>query len=230
MARTARTGRMAHNRQSARAESPLLPCGDSNWRAARLQGRCRPGGHYDVALSATVFKVELGVSDVDHGYYADHALTVARHPSETDERMVVRLLAFGLRAHRLSDVDGELAFGPGLSTPGVPDLRLADYTGRILEWINVGQPDERVLGKAASQADQVLLYPFAAGVATWWRTVGPKVAGLANLSVLQIPHESVQQLAQSVDRRVSAQVMVIEGQVTMTVGGVDVTFTPEPLE
>jgi uncharacterized protein YaeQ len=99
-----------------------------------------------VALSATVFKVELGVSDVDHGYYADHTLTVARHPSETDERMVVRLLAFGLRAHRLSDLDGELAFGAGLSTPGVPDLRLADYTGRILEWINVGQPDERALG------------------------------------------------------------------------------------
>src|SRR4051812_5711314 len=73
----------------------------------------RQGGHYDVALSATVFKVELGVSDVDHGYYADHTLTVARHPSETDERMVVRLLAFGLRAHRLSDVDGELAFGAG---------------------------------------------------------------------------------------------------------------------
>ena len=198
--------------------------------AAQVHGRCRLGGHYDVALSATVFKVELGVSDVDHGYYADHALTVARHPSETDERMVVRLLAFGLRAHRLGDVDGELAFGPGLSTPGVPDLRLTDYTGRILEWINVGQPDERVLGKAASQADQVLLYPFATGVATWWRTVGPKVAGLQNLSVVQIPHASVQQLAQSVDRRVSAQVMVIEGQVTMTVGGVDVTFTPEALE
>lgn len=183
-----------------------------------------------MALSATVFKVELGVSDVDHDYYADHTLTVARHPSETDERMVVRLLAFGLRAHRLSDVDGELAFGPGLSTPGVPDVRLADYTGRILEWINVGQPDERVLSKAASQADQVLLFPFAAGVATWWRTVGPKVAGLPNLSVMQIPHTPVQQLAQSVDRRVAAQVMVIEGQVTMTVGEVDVTFTPERLQ
>ena len=188
------------------------------------------GGHYDVALSATVFKVELGVSDVDHGYYADHTLTVARHPSETDERMVVRLLAFGLRAHRLSDVDGELAFGAGLSTPGVPDLRLADYTGRVLEWINVGQPDARALGKAASQADQVLLFPFAAGVATWWRTVGPKVAGLPNLSVVQIPHEPVLQLARTVDRRVAAQVMVMEGQVTMTVGGVDVTFTPEPLK
>lgn len=93
-----------------------------------------------------------------------------------------------------------MAFGPGLSTPGVPDLRLADYTGRILEWINVGQPDERALGKAASQAEQVLLFPFAAGVATWWRTAGPKVAGLSNLSVVQIPHAAVQQLAQTVDR------------------------------
>lgn len=183
----------------------------------------------DVALSATVFKVELGISDIDRGYYADHTLTVARHPSENDERMIARLLAFGLRAHRLSDIDGELAFGPGLSSPGVPDLALTDYTGRIVEWITVGQPDERALGKAAGQADQVLIFPFAAGAATWWRTVGPKVAGLPNLSVVQIPHESVQQLARTVDRRVSAQVMVIEGQVTMTVGGVDVTFTPELL-
>jgi uncharacterized protein YaeQ len=177
-----------------------------------------------------VFKIELGVSDVDHGYYADHTLTVARHPSETDERMVVRLLAFGLRAHRLADVDGELAFGPGLSTPGVPDLRLTDYTGRILEWINVGQPDSRVLAKAVSQADQVLLFPFSTGVATWWRTTGPKLVGLGNLSVIQIPYPPVQQLAQAVDRRVSARVMVMEGQVTMALGDVDVTFTPEPLK
>ncbi|MGU3294694.1 YaeQ family protein [Williamsia sp. M5A3_1d] len=182
-----------------------------------------------MALSATVFKVELGVSDVAHNYYADHTLTVARHPSETDERMVVRLLAFGLRAHRLNDVDGELTFGAGLSTPGVPDLRLADYTGRILEWITVGQPDERALSKAAGQADQVVLYPFAAGVATWWRTVGPKVAALPNLSVTQIPHSPVAQLAQTIDRRLSAQVMIIEDEVTMTLGGVDVTFTPDPL-
>ena len=112
----------------------------------------------------------------------------------------------------------------------MPDLRLADYTGRIREWINVGQPDERVLGKAAGQADEVLLFPFAAGVATWWRTLGTKVAGLANLSVVQIPHAPVQQLAQTVERRVAAQVMVMEGEVTMTVGGVDATFTPVPLQ
>ena len=76
----------------------------------------------------------------------------------------------------------------------------------------------------------MVLFPIAACVSTWWRTVGPKVAGLPNLSVLQIPHAPVQELAQTVDRRFSAQVMVIESQVTMTVGGVDVSFTPEPLQ
>ena len=186
--------------------------------------------HYGVALSATVFKAELGVSDVDHGYYADHALTVARHPSETDERMVVRLLAFALRAHRLRDVDGELAFGPGLCVPGVADLQLTDYTGRILEWIDVGQPDARGLAKAAGRADRVLLFPFAAGTPAWWRTVGRRVAGLSNLSVERIPHQPVRQLAQAVERRVTAQVVVMGGQVSVTLGGVDVAFTPEPLK
>ena len=102
-------------------------------------------------------------------------------------------------------------------------------TTRAGSWSGSSSASERVLSKAASQSDQVVLFPFAAGVATWWRTVGPKVAGLQNLSVIQIPHQPVQQLAQTVDRRVTAQVMVIEGQVTMTVGEVDVTFTPEPL-
>lgn len=100
-----------------------------------------------------------------------------------------------------------------------------------MEWINVGQPDERALGKAASQADhdQVLLFPFASSATTWRRTVAPKVSALKNLSVVQIPHAAVQQLAETVDRRFSAQVLVMEGQVTMTVGDVDVTFTPEPM-
>jgi len=185
--------------------------------------------HYGVALSATVFKAELGVSDVDHGYYADHALTVARHPSETDERMVVRLLAFALRAHRLRDVDGELAFGPGLCVPGVADLQLTDYTGRILEWIDVGLSDARALGRASGRAERVVLFPFAAGTPAWWRTVGPKVAGLSNLSVLQIPHPPVRRLAGAVGRRMTARVLVLADEVTVTLGDVEVAFTPERL-
>lgn len=116
-----------------------------------------------MALKSTVFKANLQIADIDHGYYADHALTLARHPSETDERMMVRLAALALNAHELVDIcqgDGTLAFGAGLSDPDDPDLHLTDYTGRKRLWVEVGQPDDKPLAKACSQADAVRVYPF----------------------------------------------------------------------
>jgi uncharacterized protein YaeQ len=83
-----------------------------------------------MALKSTIFKVNLQIADIDHGYYADHALTLARHPSETDERMMIRLAALALHAHALQDVcngDGTLAFGAGLSDPDDPDVSLTDF-------------------------------------------------------------------------------------------------------
>lgn len=171
-----------------------------------------------MALSATIFKIELSVSDIDHGYYEDHSLTVARHPSETDERMVVRLLAFALRAHRLAQVDGTLDFGPGLSTPDTPDLQLTDYSGLVLDWIDVGQPDEKALAKASKRADTVQLFPFSTGVDSWWKVVGPRVSSLTNLVVQQVPAAAVRELAASVDRRMNVQVTVLDGELTVSIG------------
>src|SRR4051794_1616348 len=102
-----------------------------------------------MALKSTVFKVELAVADIDRGYYEDHLLTLARHPSETDERMMVRLLAFALHAHPL------LAFGRGLSSADEPDLWQRDLTGTIERWIDVGLPDERDVRKACGRAPDV---------------------------------------------------------------------------
>src|SRR5690606_15844529 len=116
-----------------------------------------------MALKSTVFKAQLQVADIDHGHYADHALTLARHPSETDERMMVRLAALALQAHQLQALcggDGTLAFGAGLSDPDDPDLHLTDFTGRKRLWVEVGQPEERPLAKACSQADAVVLYVY----------------------------------------------------------------------
>ena len=90
-----------------------------------------------MALNATIFKVKLNISDLDRHYYADHALTLARHPSETDERMMVRLVALALNAHQLNDMckgDGTLAFGAGLSDPEDPDVSLTDFTGARVSW------------------------------------------------------------------------------------------------
>ena len=95
-----------------------------------------------MALKSTVCKVVLSVADIDRGYYRDHELTIARHPSETDERMMVRLLAFALHA------DEALEFGRGLSTEDEPDVWRRDLTGVILQWIEVGLPDEREVRKA----------------------------------------------------------------------------------
>ena len=98
-----------------------------------------------MALKSTIFKAHVAIADIDHGYYADHALTLARHPSETDERMMVRLAALALQAHRLHDDcggDGTLTFGAGLSNPEDPDVSLRDFTGASRLWIEVGQPED----------------------------------------------------------------------------------------
>jgi uncharacterized protein YaeQ len=184
-----------------------------------------------MALSATIFKIELSVSDIDHGYYEDHSLTVARHPSETDDRMMVRLLAFALRAHRLAEVDAELTFGPGLSTPDTQDLLLADLSGQTLDWIMVGQPDEKALSKAAKKAEILVLYPFSTGVDSWWRTVGPRVAGVDRLRVEQLPATAIKTLGARADRRMAVQVTVLDGAVTVAVGDHDpVELTPVLLQ
>src|SRR5512147_3279852 len=105
-----------------------------------------------MALKSTIFKAELQISDMDRNYYGSHSLTIARHPSETDERMMVRLLAFALHANE------GLAFGRGLSTDDEPDLWQRDLTGAIRLWIDVGLPDEKLLRRACGRADEVVVY------------------------------------------------------------------------
>ncbi len=124
-----------------------------------------------MALKSTIFKVELSVADIDRGYYGDHALTIARHPSETDERMMVRLLAFALHA------DAALAFGRGLSTEDEPDLWQRDLTGTIERWIDVGLPDERDLRRACGRAREVSVLAYGGrAVELWWEGVRERLA------------------------------------------------------
>src|SRR6185295_12969669 len=117
-----------------------------------------------MALKSTIFKAEISVADIDRGYYRDHALTIARHPSETDERMMLRLLAFALHA------DDALEFGRGISTDDEPDLWRRDLTGAIKAWIDVGLPDEREVRKACGRADQVHILAYGGrAVDLWWQ-------------------------------------------------------------
>lgn len=183
-----------------------------------------------MALRSTVFKATLAIADIDRGYYADHALTIARHPSETDERMMVRLAAFALNAHSVQTLcngDATLSFGAGLSTPEDPDVVLRDFTGRTRLWIEVGQPEERPVAKACSQADEVAVYAYSASADIWWRGVEGKLSRLAHLSVWRIPAAQSQALAAMARRSMQLQATIQEGHLLMGDGGT--TAEVEPL-
>jgi len=183
-----------------------------------------------VALKSTIFKAQVAVADIDHGYYADHALTIARHPSETDERMMIRLAALALNAHKLQSVcngDGTLGFGAGLSSPDEPDVILRDYTGQSRVWIEVGQPEDRPIAKACGQADEVIVYPFSSGADVWWRGIEGKLVRLSNLSVWRITAEQSQALAQLAQRTMQLQATVQEG--VLMIGDGRTTVDVEPV-
>ena len=167
-----------------------------------------------MALKSTIFKANVAIADFDHGYYADHALTLARHPSETDERMMVRLVAMALQAHELNDTcggDGTLAFGAGLSDPDDPDASLTDFTGRKRLWIEVGQPS-----KACSQADAVVVYAFGSAAEVWWKGIENKLTRLDRLQVWRLPHEQAQALNQLAERSMQLQALIQDGAITLS--------------
>ncbi|GAA4426029.1 YaeQ family protein [Acidovorax lacteus] len=172
-----------------------------------------------MALKSTIFKANVQIADIDHGYYADHPLTLARHPSETDERMMVRLAALALQAHQLQALcqgDGTLAFGAGLSDPDDPDVSLTDFTGRKRLWIEVGQPEDKPLAKAASRADAVVVYAFHHAAEVWWKGIETKLTRLDKLQVWRIPAEASQALAQLAERSMQLQATVQEGALTLS--------------
>jgi uncharacterized protein YaeQ len=159
-----------------------------------------------MALKSTIFKAELQIADMDRGYYGNHALTIARHPSETDERMMVRLLAFALHAHE------RLAFAKGLSADDEPDLWQRDLTGAIEVWIDVGQPDDKRIRKACGRAAKVFVYSYSGhGADVWWNQVGAKLERIRNLGVYNVPGGTGPALAKLADRNMQLQCTIQDG-------------------
>ncbi|MEO6896637.1 MAG: YaeQ family protein, partial [Caldimonas sp.] len=158
-----------------------------------------------MAQKATVFKAELQIADIDRSLYADHLLTLARHPSENDERMMIRLLAFALNVP-VDDHGGALEFAKGMWEPEEPELWQKDLTGRLLHWIEVGQPEERRLVKASGRADKVSVYAFSHGAPVWWAGLGNRVGRAGNVEAWQIPSEQSRELAALAQRGMRLQV------------------------
>ena len=165
-----------------------------------------------MALKATIYKADLSIADMDRNYYQEHPLTIARHPSETDERLMIRLLAFALHA------DPALAYGKDLFDVDEPALWLKDLTGAIDLWIEVGQPDEKRILKAAGRAERVIVYSYSATSSIWFQGLANKIDRAKNVSVINIPAEISAQLEKMASRSMQLQCTIQDGQVWITDG------------
>lgn len=165
-----------------------------------------------MALKSTVYKADLEVSDLDRNCFDKFGLTIAKHPSETDERVMVRCLAFAL--HAIED----LVFAKGISDTDEPDIWQKDLTGIINLWVEVGQPDEKRILKACGRSKQVVIYSYSNNSAIWWSQTGPKVARAKNLTVINLPTVMSQQLAKLAGRNMQLQCTVQDGQIWFSAG------------
>jgi uncharacterized protein YaeQ len=178
-----------------------------------------------MAIKATIYKATLQLSDLDRNVYADHSLTIARHPSETDERMLIRLLAFALNVPANSD-HGVLELAKDMWDPDEPALWRKDLTGRIEHWIEVGQPDDKRMMRASSIAGRVSVYSFSSSTPTWWQEIQTKITRARNLSVWQIQSEQSKALVRLAQRSMQLQVTVQDGAVWVGDGEHSLEVTP----
>ena len=174
-----------------------------------------------MALKATVHKAELQVSDMDRHYYASHNLTLAQHPSETEQRLMVRLLAFAMFA------DERLEFGRGLSDDEDPDVWRRDYTGDIEQWIDLGQPDESRIKKACGRAQQVVVINYSGNASDiWWSKVAPSLSRQKNLTVIDIDPASVDAISTLLQRSMRLTAMIQDSEVQLMSDTANIALTP----
>ena len=169
-----------------------------------------------MAQNATIYKAELQIANLDQHYYANHNLTIARHPSENEQRMMVRVLAFVVHASE------HLSFCKGISTDNEPDLWQRSLTDDIELWIELGQVDEKRIRKACGRSREVYLYTYGGNSAhIWWQQLQNKVSSIDNLKVYNIPEEQVGQLSKMVARGMSIQATIEDDEIWLSSNAAD---------
>jgi len=181
-----------------------------------------------MALKATIYKAQIQLADMDRNIYGDHNVTIARHPSETDERMMIRLLAFALNVPA-DDHQGNLEFAKDLWDTDEPSLWQKDLTGQIVQWIDLGQPDDKRIMKSAPRAERTAVYSYTSSTPIWWNGIANKITRASNVTVWQIPAEQSQQLATLAQRTMQLQVTVQDGAMWVGDGAQSIEITPQRL-
>lgn len=202
--------------------------------SSRIQARPRPAWHDQgllysqhnssqlqttMALKSTIYKIDVNIADMDRHYYQQHSLTLAKHPSETDERLMVRLLAFVLYAEEA------MQFGNGLSDETEPDLWQKDLTGAIQTWICVGLPDEREIRKACGRARQVVQVLYGGRTADmWWGQHQKALLKHNNVTVINLPE--TEQLAAAASRGMAISFTIQDRQILVSYEGGSFEISP----
>jgi len=160
-----------------------------------------------MALKASIFKLELNIADMDRHYYQSHEITIARHPSENDHRMMLRILLFAKHAHE------NLNFTKGLCVNDEPDIWCKNATDEIEAWIELGQPDEKRLRKACGKSEEVYVYPYhTKSAVVWWKQMESKLKRFENLHVIHIPEVETTDLSNLVKRNMVLQCTIQDGE------------------
>ena len=174
-----------------------------------------------MAQKSTIYKVELSVSDMDRHYYETHKLTVAKHPSETDERMMVRLVAFSLNAH------DQLELTKGLSTDDEPDIWRKSLSNELELWIALGLPSEKIIRQSCGKADDVIIYSFGGKTAeVWWEKIKGATSRFDNLQVFNFSETETRALERLASRTMKLQVNIQDGDVMISADDDVVYLTP----
>tara|TARA_B110000503_G_scaffold137995_1_gene223238 strand:+ start:343 stop:981 length:639 start_codon:yes stop_codon:yes gene_type:complete len=177
-------------------------------------------GHI-MAQKSTIYKVELSVSDMDRHYYETHKLTVAKHPSETDERLMVRILAFALNAHE------QLEMTKGLSTDDEPDIWQKSLSGELNLWVALGLPSEKVVRQSCGKASKVIVYSYGGRTAAmWWEKIKNSTTRFDNLQVINFLEKETGDLGELANRSMKLQVNIQDGEIMISVDDSIVYVTP----
>jgi len=174
-----------------------------------------------MAQKATIYKVELSVSDMDRNYYETHNLTVAKHPSETDERLMLRIIAFAQNAHE------KLEFSKGISTDDEPDIWQKSLSGELELWVALGLPSEKIIRQSCGKANEVIIYCYGGRTAEiWWEKIKNSTTRFNNLQVISFSEKDTSELAKQVSRSMKLHVSIQDGDVMVSIDESIVYVTP----
>ncbi len=173
-----------------------------------------------MAIKPKVFKITLQIADIDRHYYNEHLLTIAQHSSETDERAMIRILAFALNAN------DTLSFAEGISDSAQADVWDRDHNEQIKLWVSVGLPEEKLIRKAVSRAEHVIVYSYGGrGADVWWNKL--KLDTYKNLKVVNFLDEDTKNLATLLVSGMKINFTIQEGEIMVANESKSVILTPQ---